>query len=69
MRKVRYFFGLISLFPLLLQAEVQDQDFSELNLDQLIEHIHAIYEARYRNEPFVDVLPLGSHPDTRSVKT
>lgn len=40
-----------------------------LSPDQPIEEIHAIYEARYRNEPFVDVLPLGSHPDTRSVKT
>ncbi|MHC8442049.1 MAG: N-acetyl-gamma-glutamyl-phosphate reductase [Candidatus Eutrophobiaceae bacterium] len=24
-------------------------------------------ERRYRNEPFVDVLPMGEHPDTRSV--
>ncbi len=27
-----------------------------------------IYEDRYRNEPFVDVLPSGSEPDTRSVR-
>ena len=27
-----------------------------------------VYESRYRNEPFVDVLPPGSHPDTRSVR-
>ena len=27
-----------------------------------------LYEERYRNEPFVDVLPPGSHPDTRSVR-
>ncbi|HUL90938.1 MAG TPA: N-acetyl-gamma-glutamyl-phosphate reductase [Burkholderiales bacterium] len=27
-----------------------------------------IYEERYRNEPFVDVLPGGSEPDTRSVR-
>jgi N-acetyl-gamma-glutamyl-phosphate reductase len=27
-----------------------------------------IFEQRYENEPFVDVLPAGSHPDTRSVK-
>lgn len=27
-----------------------------------------IFEARYRDEPFVDVLPPGSHPDTRSVR-
>jgi len=28
----------------------------------------ALYEGRYRNEPFVDVLPEGSEPDTRSVR-
>lgn len=27
-----------------------------------------LYEERFRNEPFVDVLPPGSHPDTRSVR-
>jgi N-acetyl-gamma-glutamyl-phosphate reductase len=27
-----------------------------------------LYEDRYRNEPFVDVMPAGSHPDTRSVR-
>jgi N-acetyl-gamma-glutamyl-phosphate reductase len=27
------------------------------------------FEQRYLNEPFVDVMPLGSHPDTRSVKS
>jgi N-acetyl-gamma-glutamyl-phosphate reductase len=27
-----------------------------------------LYEDRYRGEPFVDVLPAGSHPDTRSVR-
>ena len=27
-----------------------------------------IYEDRYINEPYVDVLPAGSHPDTRSVR-
>jgi N-acetyl-gamma-glutamyl-phosphate reductase len=26
------------------------------------------YEARYLGEPFVDVLPAGSHPDTRNVR-
>ncbi|MDJ0958457.1 MAG: N-acetyl-gamma-glutamyl-phosphate reductase [Arenicellales bacterium] len=30
--------------------------------------IQAIYEARYSDEPFVDVLPANSHPDTRSVR-
>lgn len=28
----------------------------------------ALYEARYRDEPFVDVMPAGSTPETRSVR-
>jgi N-acetyl-gamma-glutamyl-phosphate reductase len=28
----------------------------------------ALYEKRFRGEPFVDVLPPGRHPDTRSVR-
>ena len=28
----------------------------------------AIFDKRYQDEPFVDVLPPGSHPDTRSVR-
>jgi N-acetyl-gamma-glutamyl-phosphate reductase len=28
----------------------------------------ALYERRYAKEPFVDVMPPGSHPDTRSVR-
>lgn len=28
----------------------------------------SLYEARYKAEPFVDVLPFASHPDTRSVR-
>lgn len=28
----------------------------------------ALFEERYRNEAFVDVLPPGRHPDTRSVR-
>lgn len=30
--------------------------------------LQAVFEARYANEPFVDVLPEGSHPETRSVR-
>jgi N-acetyl-gamma-glutamyl-phosphate reductase len=30
--------------------------------------LQAVYEARYRDEYFVDVLPTGSHPETRSVR-
>ncbi len=28
----------------------------------------ALFEQHYRDEPFVDVLPAGAHPETRSVK-
>jgi N-acetyl-gamma-glutamyl-phosphate reductase len=28
----------------------------------------ALYEAHYRDEPFIDVMPPGSHPETRSVR-
>ncbi|MGX2040898.1 N-acetyl-gamma-glutamyl-phosphate reductase [Methylocaldum sp. MU1018] len=30
--------------------------------------LQALFEERYRAEPFVDVLPAGSHPDTRNVR-
>lgn len=30
--------------------------------------LQALYEKRYAEEPFVDVMPRGSHPDTRSVR-
>ena len=30
--------------------------------------LQTLYEERYRNEAFVDVLPAGKHPETRSVR-
>ncbi len=30
--------------------------------------LQALYEKRYQNEAFVDVLPTGKHPETRSVR-
>lgn len=30
--------------------------------------LQALFEKRYADEPFVDVLPFGSHPETRSVR-
>ena len=33
-----------------------------------IESIQALFEQRYADEPFVDVMPTGSHPETRSVR-
>ncbi|CAA6809593.1 MAG: N-acetyl-gamma-glutamyl-phosphate reductase (EC [uncultured Thiotrichaceae bacterium] len=36
----------------------------------LAEHdLQSLYEDFYKNEAFVDVLPAGQHPETRSVKT
>jgi len=40
--------------------------YSDLSVDQV--DLQALYEDCYANEPFVDVLPQGSHPETRSVK-
>jgi len=42
--------------PLLKPGDATDAD------------LQALYEQRYADEPFVDVLPAGSHPETRSVK-
>jgi N-acetyl-gamma-glutamyl-phosphate reductase len=30
--------------------------------------LQALYETTFAGEPFVDVMPAGSHPDTRSVR-
>lgn len=43
-----------------LYAELRDPDeFGRLQ---------ELYESRYRDEPFVDVMPAGAHPETRSVR-
>jgi N-acetyl-gamma-glutamyl-phosphate reductase len=31
-------------------------------------NLQAMFEKRYAKEPFVDVMPVGSHPETRSVR-
>ncbi len=36
--------------------------------DAKVDDIQALFEQRYVNEAFVDVLPQGSHPDTRNVR-
>lgn len=33
-----------------------------------IDELQYLFEERFQNAPFVDVMPLGSHPETRSVK-
>jgi N-acetyl-gamma-glutamyl-phosphate reductase len=40
--------------------------YAELRADAA--DLQALYEERYADEPFVDVLPAGAHPETRSVK-
>lgn len=40
--------------------------YAELKDDSV--DLQALYEERYKSEPFVDVLPSGSHPETRSVR-
>lgn len=42
--------------------------YAELDNPQDFDRLQALYEARYKNEPFVDVMPFGSHPETRSVR-
>ena len=33
------------------------------------QELQALFEETYKEEPFVDVLPFGGHPDTRSVRS
>ncbi|MEQ1740243.1 MAG: N-acetyl-gamma-glutamyl-phosphate reductase [Methyloglobulus sp.] len=47
-----------------IHATLYAQSSSNTSLDEL----QALYEQRYANEIFVDVLPQGSHPDTRNVR-
>ena len=37
-------------------------------LEKTDDDLQALYEKRYNGEPFVDVLPAGGHPETRSVR-
>lgn len=47
-----------TLYSTLLDETAQDQ----------VVDIQVLYEERYIDEPFVDVLPKGSHPETRTVR-
>ena len=42
--------------------------YGTLKGDASQESLQALFEQRYAGEPFVDVMPAGSHPQTRSVK-
>lgn len=42
--------------------------YADLIDGQDVVDLQALYEARYKDEPCVDVMPQGSHPATRSVR-
>lgn len=42
--------------------------YAELKNRSDLDRIQSVYEERYKNEPFVDVMPFGTHPETRSVR-
>jgi N-acetyl-gamma-glutamyl-phosphate reductase len=42
-------------------------DLLQTSLD--VEALHEVFVSYYLKEPFVDVMPLGAHPETRSVKS
>lgn len=48
--------GMLTTLYVRITPEGRDQDFQ------------ALFEQRYANEPFVDVMPPGSSPETRSVR-
>lgn len=42
--------------------------YARLSQEVSNEQLQALFETAYRDEPFVDVLPFGSHPETRSTR-
>ncbi len=42
--------------------------YAKLNAQGQVADLQAVFEAAYRDEPFVDVMPAGSTPDTRSTR-
>ncbi|MFV2055532.1 MAG: N-acetyl-gamma-glutamyl-phosphate reductase [Thiohalomonadales bacterium] len=50
-----------------LYCKLKPDSFSNSQLTDFGADIHAVFEQRYHNEGFVDVLPVGGHPQTRSV--
>lgn len=43
--------------------------YAQLNIAGKETDLQSLYERFYQDEPFVDVMPAGSHPQTRSVKS
>jgi N-acetyl-gamma-glutamyl-phosphate reductase len=42
--------------------------YARLNTDISNGELQALFENTYKDEPFVDVMPFGSHPETRSTR-
>jgi N-acetyl-gamma-glutamyl-phosphate reductase len=42
--------------------------YARLTEDLTNEELQALFENAYKDEPFVDVMPFGSHPETRSTR-
>ncbi|HAT32665.1 MAG TPA: N-acetyl-gamma-glutamyl-phosphate reductase [Janthinobacterium sp.] len=42
--------------------------YARLNKEIGNEQLQALFEAEYRDAPFVDVMPFGAHPETRSTR-
>ncbi|MGV7208477.1 N-acetyl-gamma-glutamyl-phosphate reductase [Oxalobacteraceae bacterium A2-2] len=42
--------------------------YARLTRDVSNEELQALFEAQYKDEAFVDVMPFGSHPETRSTR-
>ena len=42
--------------------------YARLNKEVSNEELQALFENAYKDEPFVDVMPFGAHPETRSTR-
>jgi N-acetyl-gamma-glutamyl-phosphate reductase len=42
--------------------------YAQLNQEISNEALQSLFADTYKGEPFVDVMPFGSHPDTRSTR-
>lgn len=42
--------------------------YAKLESNLSVDELQSVFEKAYKDEPFVDVMPQGSHPATRSVK-
>lgn len=42
--------------------------YADLKDNHDFDRLQSLFEERFKDEPFVDVMPFGSHPETRSVR-